>query len=39
MRGWIIRLAKIPVFVLTGQLSWDEVKDLIRHSYELVTKT
>ena len=22
--------------VLTGQLSWDEVKDLIRHSYDLV---
>ncbi len=22
--------------LLTGQLSWDEVKDLIRHSYELV---
>lgn len=23
--------------LLTGQLSWDEVKDLIRHSYELVS--
>jgi predicted DNA-binding protein (MmcQ/YjbR family) len=23
--------------VLTGQLEWDEVKDLIRHSYNLVT--
>ena len=23
--------------ILSGQLSWDEVKDLIRHSYELVT--
>jgi len=22
--------------LLTGQLSWDEIKDLIRHSYELV---
>ena len=22
--------------VLTGQLSWDEIKDLIRHSYDLV---
>lgn len=22
--------------LLSGQLSWDEVKDLIRHSYELV---
>jgi predicted DNA-binding protein (MmcQ/YjbR family) len=22
--------------VLTGQLSWDEVKDLIKHSFELV---
>jgi len=25
--------------LLTGQLSDDEVRDLIRHSYELVTKT
>ena len=25
--------------LLTGQLSWDEVKDLIRHSYDLVSKT
>lgn len=24
--------------VLTGQLGWDEIKDLIRHSYDLVTK-
>lgn len=24
--------------VLSGQLSWEEVQDLIRHSYELVTK-
>jgi predicted DNA-binding protein (MmcQ/YjbR family) len=24
--------------VLTGQLNWNEVKDLIRHSYELVAK-
>lgn len=23
--------------ILTGQLSWDEVQDLIRHSYLLVT--
>jgi predicted DNA-binding protein (MmcQ/YjbR family) len=25
--------------VLTGQLPWDEVQGLIRHSYDLVTKT
>jgi len=25
--------------LLTGQLGWDEVKDLIRHSYELVTNS
>jgi predicted DNA-binding protein (MmcQ/YjbR family) len=25
--------------VLTGQLSWDEVKDLINHSYQLVSGT
>lgn len=24
--------------ILSGQLSWDEVKDLIRHSYDLVVK-
>lgn len=24
--------------IMSGQLSWDEVKDLIRHSYDLVTK-
>lgn len=24
--------------VLSGQLSWEEVQDLIRHSYELVVK-
>ncbi|MEX1995438.1 MAG: MmcQ/YjbR family DNA-binding protein, partial [Candidatus Saccharimonadales bacterium] len=25
--------------ILTGQLSWEKIQDLIRHSYELVTKT
>lgn len=25
--------------LLTGQLEWSEVQDLIRHSYELVAKT
>lgn len=24
--------------ILTGQLSWEDVQDLIRHSYDLVTK-
>jgi predicted DNA-binding protein (MmcQ/YjbR family) len=24
--------------ILSGQLSWDEVQDLIRHSYQLVTE-
>lgn len=24
--------------LLTGQLTWDEVQDLIRHSYQLVTQ-
>ncbi len=24
--------------ILTGQLSWEEVQDLIRHSYQLVTE-
>jgi predicted DNA-binding protein (MmcQ/YjbR family) len=25
--------------ILTGQLSWEEVQDLVRHSYQLVTGT
>lgn len=25
--------------LLTGQLSWEEVQDLIKHSYNLVTKS
>jgi predicted DNA-binding protein (MmcQ/YjbR family) len=25
--------------ILTGQLAWEEVQDLIRHSYQLVTGT
>jgi len=25
--------------LLTGQLNWDEVKDLIRHSYQLVSRS
>jgi predicted DNA-binding protein (MmcQ/YjbR family) len=25
--------------ILTGQLTWDEVQDLVRHSYQLVTGT
>lgn len=25
--------------ILTGQLPWEEVQDLIRHSYQLVTNT
>ena len=25
--------------VLTGQLSWEEIQDLIKHSYDLVAKT
>jgi predicted DNA-binding protein (MmcQ/YjbR family) len=39
MPGYHLNKKHWNTVVLTGQLSWDEVKDLIRHSYELVTKT
>jgi predicted DNA-binding protein (MmcQ/YjbR family) len=36
MPGYHLNNKHWNTIVLTGQLSWDEVKDLIRHSYELV---
>lgn len=39
MPGYHLNKKHWNTILLTGQLSWDEVKDLIRHSYELVTKT
>jgi predicted DNA-binding protein (MmcQ/YjbR family) len=39
MPGYHLNKKHWNTIVLTGQLSWDEVKDLIRHSYDLVAKT
>ena len=36
MPGYHLNKKHWVTIVLSGQLSWDEVKDLIRHSYELV---
>jgi predicted DNA-binding protein (MmcQ/YjbR family) len=38
MPGYHLNQKHWNTILLTGQLSWDEVKDLIRHSYELVSK-
>ena len=37
MPGYHLNKKHWNTLVLSGQLSWDEVKDLIRHSYILVT--
>jgi predicted DNA-binding protein (MmcQ/YjbR family) len=39
MPGYHLNKKHWNTLVLTGQLGWPEVKGLIRHSYELVTKT
>jgi predicted DNA-binding protein (MmcQ/YjbR family) len=36
MPGYHLNKKHWNTIVLTGQLSWDEIKDLIRHSYDLV---
>lgn len=36
MPGYHLNKKHWNTIVLTGQLSWDEIKDLIRHSYNLV---
>ena len=36
MPGYHLNKKHWNTIVLSGQLSWDEVKDLIRHSYDLV---
>jgi predicted DNA-binding protein (MmcQ/YjbR family) len=38
MPGYHLNKKHWNTIVLTGQLSWDEIKDLIKHSYELVAK-
>lgn len=39
MPGYHLNKKHWNTILLTGQLGWDEVKDLIRHSYDLVAKT
>ncbi len=39
MPGYHLNKKHWNTIVLTGQLGWDEIKDLIRLSYDLVTKT
>lgn len=38
MEGYHLNKKHWNTLLLTGQLSWDEVQDLIRHSYILVTE-
>ena len=38
MPGYHLNKKHWNTIVLTGQLSWDEIKDLIMHSYNLVAK-
>jgi predicted DNA-binding protein (MmcQ/YjbR family) len=37
MPGYHLNKKHWNTIILTGQLPWDEVQDLIRHSYNLVT--
>lgn len=39
MPGYHLNKKHWNTLVLSGQLPWEEVKGLIRHSYELVSKT
>jgi predicted DNA-binding protein (MmcQ/YjbR family) len=39
MAGYHLNKKHWNTILLTGQLSWDEIKDLIRLSYDLVAKT
>ncbi len=38
MPGYHLNKKHWNTLILTGQLPWDEVQGLIRHSYDLVTK-
>lgn len=38
MPGYHLNKKHWNTIVLTGQLSWDEIQGLIRHSYDLVNK-
>lgn len=37
MPGYHLNKKHWNTLILSGQLSWEEVQDLIRHSYELIT--
>jgi len=39
MPGYHLNKKHWNTIVLTGQLSRDEIKDLINHSYQLIAKT
>lgn len=39
MAGYHLNKKHWNTIVLTGQLSWDEIKDLINHSYNLVASS
>lgn len=39
MPGYHLNKKHWNTLVLTGQLSWDEVQALIRHSYDLITNS
>lgn len=39
MEGYHLNKKHWNTIILSGQLTWYEVKDLIRHSYDLVTKS
>lgn len=39
MPGYHLNKKHWNTMLLTGQLSWEEVQDLIRHSYQLVADT
>jgi predicted DNA-binding protein (MmcQ/YjbR family) len=37
MPGYHLNKKHWNTIILTGQLSWEEIQDLIRHSYQLIT--
>lgn len=39
MPGYHLNKKHWNTIVLTGQLNWEEIQDLIRHSYDLVTES
>ncbi len=39
LEGYHLNKKHWNTIILTGQLNWDEIQGLIRHSYDLVAKT